>query len=150
MKRKNNKSNEFLTSVALIVIGLLFLIYKGGIISIAMSVIGVTLIALGIIDIIRNRVTVGIIKLVLAALVMLAGWLFIKLALYLLGAILLIVGVTELRSVLSVKYNETTNYIYDDDDYEDKYDLIYILVVKKIKAVQTFARLYLFFNLYST
>ena len=108
MKRKNNKSNEFLTSVALIVIGLLFLIYKGGIISIAMSVIGVTLIALGIIDIIRNRVTVGIIKLVLAALVMLAGWLFIKLALYLLGAILLIVGVTELRSVLSVKYKKLT------------------------------------------
>lgn len=26
--------------------------------------------------------------------------------------------------VLSVKYNETTNYIDDDDDYEDKYDLI--------------------------
>ena len=27
-------------------------------------------------------------------------------------------------NVLSVKYNETTNYIDDDDDYEDKYDLI--------------------------
>ncbi len=97
-----------MTAIALIVIGLLFMIYKGGIISIAMSLIGATLIVLGILDILHNRTTIGIIKLVLAALVMLAGWLFIKLALYILGAFLLVAGITQLRSVLSVKYKKVT------------------------------------------
>ena len=54
-KKKTKKSNDFLTAVALIVIGALFVIYKGGIISIAMSLIGITLIVLGIIDIIRTQ-----------------------------------------------------------------------------------------------
>jgi uncharacterized membrane protein HdeD (DUF308 family) len=108
MKRKNNKSNEFLTAIALIVIGVLFLFYKGEIISIAMSLIGATLIVLGILDILRKRTTLGVIKLVFAALVMLAGWLFIKLALYILGAFLLVAGITELRGVLGVKYKKYT------------------------------------------
>ena len=73
-----------------------------------MSLIGATLIVLGILDILHNRTTIGIIKLVLAALVMLAGWLFIKLALYILGAFLLVAGITQLRSVLSVKYKKIT------------------------------------------
>jgi uncharacterized membrane protein HdeD (DUF308 family) len=84
------------------------MIYKGGIISIAMSFIGATLIVLGILDMLHNRTTIGIIKLVLAALVMLAGWLFIKLALYILGAFLLVAGITQLRNVLSVKYKKIT------------------------------------------
>ena len=75
-KRKSNKSNELLTAIALILIGGLFIIYKGEVISIAMSLIGITLVVLGIIDILRARVFSGVVKLVFAALVVLAGWLF--------------------------------------------------------------------------
>ena len=107
-KRKNNKSNDLLTAAALILIGLLFIIYKGGIISLAMSLIGITLIVLGIIDIIKNRVVSGVIKLVFAALVMLAGWLFITLALYVLGAFLLVAGVTQLVALSKVKVKKIT------------------------------------------
>ena len=107
-KRKNNKSNDLLTAAALILIGLLFIIYKGGIISLAMSLIGITLIVLGIIDIIKKRVVSGVIKLVFAALVMLAGWLFITLALYVLGAFLLVAGVTQLVALSKVKVKKIT------------------------------------------
>ena len=106
-KRKNN-SNEFLTAAALIIIGLMFLIFKGGVISIVMSLIGATLIVLGILDVIKKRVTSGVIKLVFAALVMLAGWLFITLALYVLGAFLLIAGVTQLASASKIKFKKLT------------------------------------------
>ena len=107
-KRKNNKSNDLLTAAALILIGLLFIIYKGGIISLAMSLIGITLIVLGIIDIIKKRVVSGVIKLVFSALVMLAGWLFITLALYVLGAFLLVAGVSQLVALSKVKLKKLT------------------------------------------
>ena len=107
-KRKNNKSNDLLTAAALILIGLLFIIYKGGIISLAMSLIGITLIVLGIIDIIKKRAVSGVIKLVFAALVMLAGWLFITLALYVLGAFLLVAGVSQLVALSKVKLKKLT------------------------------------------
>lgn len=107
-KKKTKKSNDFLTAVALIVIGALFVIYKGGIISIAMSLIGITLIVLGIIDIIRKSVASGVVKLVFAALVMLAGWLLVELALYILGAFLLIAGVMQLLALTKVKIKKIT------------------------------------------
>lgn len=107
-RKNNNRSNELLTAIALIVIGLLFIIYKGGIISIAMSLIGITLIVLGIIDIVKKRTVSGVVKLVFAALVMLAGWLFITLALYILGAFLLVAGVTQLVALSKTKIKKLT------------------------------------------
>lgn len=107
-RKNNNRSNELLTAIALIVIGLLFIIYKGGIISIAMSLIGITLIVLGIVDIVKKRTVSGVVKLVFAALVMLAGWLFITLALYILGAFLLVAGVTQLVALSKTKIKKLT------------------------------------------
>ena len=107
-KRKSNKSNELLTAIALILIGGLFIIYKGEVISIAMSLIGITLVVLGIIDILRARVFSGVVKLVFAALVVLAGWLFVTLALYVLGAFLLIAGITQLIALSKLKIKKMT------------------------------------------
>ena len=107
-KRKSNKSNELLTAIALILIGGLFIIYKGEVISIAMSLIGITLVGLGIIDILRSRVVSGVVKLVFAALVVLAGWLFVTLALYVLGAFLLIAGITQLIALSKLKIKKLT------------------------------------------
>ena len=107
-KNKNSKSNELLTAIALVVIGFLFILYKGGIISIAMSIIGITLIVLGILDVLKKRVIGGVVKFVFAALVMLAGWLFIKLALYVLGGFLLVAGVTQLVAISKIKFKKIT------------------------------------------
>lgn len=107
-RRKSNKSNELLTAIALILIGGLFIIYKGEVISIAMSLIGITLVVLGIIDILRARVFSGVVKLVFAALVVLAGWLFVTLALYVLGAFLLIAGITQLIAISKLKIKKLT------------------------------------------
>ena len=105
---KKRIGNEILTAVALILIGLMFMIYKGGIISIAMSLIGVTLIVLGVLDIIRKLVVSGVIKIVFALLVFAAGWLFVTLALYILGAFLLVAGISELYKLSKVKIKKYT------------------------------------------
>jgi uncharacterized membrane protein HdeD (DUF308 family) len=73
-----------------------------------MSLIGITLVVLGIIDILRARVFSGVVKLVFAALVVLAGWLFVTLALYVLGAFLLIAGITQLIAISKLKIKKLT------------------------------------------
>ena len=105
---KKFKGNEIFTAVALIVIGALFMIYKSEVISIAMSLIAFTLIALGIVDLVRKFTVSGVVKIVLGVLVLAAGWLFITLALYVLGAFLLIAGVTELYALTKVKIKKMT------------------------------------------
>lgn len=105
---KKIRGNEIITAVALIVIGALFMIYKSEIISIAMSLIGVTLIVLGVLDIVRKNTMSGIVKMVFGALVLAAGWLFVTLALYILGACLLVAGIGQLYRLSKIKVKKIT------------------------------------------
>ena len=105
---KKKIGNDLVTALALILIGALFMIYKSEVISIAMSIIGVTLIILGVVDSVRKFVVSGVVKIAFGVLVLAAGWLFITLALYILGAFLLIVGVSELYKLTKVKIKKMT------------------------------------------
>ena len=101
MKRKTESG--LITAAALIVVGALFIIFKGEVISITMSIIGIALVVLGVADMLKKYIVSGAIKLALGALVLVAGWLFISLALYVLGAFLLIAGVSDLYALTKLK-----------------------------------------------
>ena len=101
---KKLRGNEALTSLALVLIGALFMIFKGEVISIAMSLIGFTLIALGIYDIVRKFTMSGVVKIAFALLVMVAGWLLINLALYILGAFLFVAGAWQLYALWNMRF----------------------------------------------
>ncbi len=105
---KKIRGNEIFTAASLIAIGALFMIYKSEIISIAMSLIGVTFIVTGIIDLLRKLTMSGVIKIVIGALVLVAGWLFITLALYILGACLLVAGISDICRLSAVKLKKMT------------------------------------------
>ena len=102
------KGNDLLTSIALIAVGGLFIIYKSEVISIVMSLIGCTLLALGIIDLVRRFTASGIVKIVFGAFILVAGWLLVALALYVLGAILILAGAIQLYGIFSFKIKEFT------------------------------------------
>ena len=105
---KKKIGNDLITALALIIIGALFMIYKSEVISIAMSIIGLTLIVLGVVDALRKFVVPGVVKIAFGILVLAAGWLFITLALYILGAFLLVAGVAELYKLTKVKIKKIT------------------------------------------
>ena len=107
-KMKQIRNNEIFTAIALMAIGALFMIFKGEIISIAMTLVGVTLIVLGVVDLLHRFTVSGIVKIALGALVLAAGWLFITLALYILGAFLLIAGVTDISRISKIKVKKMT------------------------------------------
>ena len=93
---KNFNSNKLISALLTMIVGILFLIWKGGIVSIAMTVAGVLLIVSAVLNLIRKNYTSGVISAVFGVLVLVFGWLFVTVALYILAAILLIYGILQL------------------------------------------------------
>ena len=97
------RGNGLATAVTLMLIGILFIIFKSDIISITMSLIAAVLILMGVFSIVRKNVVSGVIKIVLGGLVLAAGWLVVEVALYIFAAILLIAGLIDLYRLSKIK-----------------------------------------------
>lgn len=80
-----------ITAIVAIVVGLLFLILKGEVISIALTVLAVGAVAMGIYKLIKKETQVGITAIVIGAVVGLCGWLFVNVTLIVI-AVLMILG----------------------------------------------------------
>ncbi len=102
MKKIKNQ-NTFITAAAYIAIGILFMILRGGVISIAMTVLGVLLIVSAVSDFIKKEMPSAIVKAVVGIVVLVAGWAFVSLALYIMAAILLALSAVDLYRILSRK-----------------------------------------------
>lgn len=89
--------NAILTSVLYAVVGLLLIILKGGSLGILMTIVGVLLIALGVIDVVKNKQTVkGIIEAVIGVAIIVCGWVVADIVLLVLGVVLIVKGALEL------------------------------------------------------
>ena len=97
MKKVN--SARLLSAVLTILVGVLFLLWKGAVVSVAMTVIGVLLIVSAIMSLVRKNYTACVISAVFGALIIGFGWLFLSVALYVLAAILLIYGILLLIEI---------------------------------------------------
>ena len=95
------KKEKLIAAAIAIALGILFIVLKSDIINISMTVIGVTLIIFGVIDIVKDsKVAIGIIKIVIAALLIIFGWVWTLAVLYLLGGALIIAGILLLYELL--------------------------------------------------
>ena len=93
------KYEKVVTACLTLAMGVLLLVLKGNFISILMSILGVGLIALGIIDLVGRLIPSAVIKLVCGVFVIVCGWIVVSAVLYVVAAILLVFG------VLCVYYN---------------------------------------------
>ncbi len=94
------KTEKIIAAISTMLFGVLFLVLKGEMISVLMTVLGVALVVFGVMDLVFARVVAGVIKLVSALLVVLFGWVFVSAVLYLLGALVLIVGILTLYDLI--------------------------------------------------
>ena len=94
MKIKN--SSNLISAILTTAMGVLFIIKKLDVISIAMTVFGVLLIVQAVLDVIAKDVTSCVIKAVVGVAIILFGWLFIEIATYVLAIALLIYGILRL------------------------------------------------------
>ena len=95
-KLKLSTDNIF-TCIFYAVVGILLLVLQGGSLGILMTIVGVLLIVLGIIDIAKKKdVTKGIIELIVGILVIVFGWLIADIVLLVFGVLLIVKGVMEI------------------------------------------------------
>ncbi len=96
-------SEKIVSAIITMGLGVLLLILKGDFISILMTIAGVSLIVLGVLDIFRNFVPPAVVKIVVGALIILCGWVIVEVVLYIVAAILLIVGILLLYDKVKKK-----------------------------------------------
>ena len=80
--------------------GILFVVMKGEIISVALTLLGVCAIVLGIMDLTEHRMTGGLLKIISGATISLLGWAFVHIALTIISLVLIAYGLFQLASNL--------------------------------------------------
>ena len=100
MAKTKKLPNNLIVALATIVLGVLFIVLKGEVVSIAMTVLGVALIIAGVIDIVNKLTTEGVIKAVLGVALLVCGWTLVSLALYIMAAVLLIYGILLMIEII--------------------------------------------------
>ena len=98
------KQNKLVSAALTIALGVLFILLKGQVVSIAMTVLGVALIVLAVLDLTHNLITPAVVKAVVGVVVLVFGWAFISVALYIMGALLLIYGVLQVISAFRAAF----------------------------------------------
>lgn len=104
-------TSSLITAILTIVIGVLFVALKGGVIGIAMTVLGVGLIVWAVLDIIDKNNTPGIIKLVVGIVVIVFGWTLASIVLYVMAALLLVYAIYQLYELVTNKVKDVVKFI---------------------------------------
>lgn len=105
------KSDKLLTGLFTIVLGVLFIVLKGEVVSIGMTIMGVALIISSILDLIRKQGRQSIIKLVIGAVVIVFGWTLVSAALYIMAAVLLINSVMQISTIAKMTKGFNLSYL---------------------------------------
>ena len=90
-------TNNIIACAVYGVIGLLLVILRSGSLGVLMTIVGALLIALGIIDIVKNKdTTKGVIEAVIGLVIIVCGWVIADVVLLIFGVLLIVKGIMEL------------------------------------------------------
>jgi len=87
------RSEKITVAIVTMVVGVLLIAMRDSFIGIIMSVAGVALIALGILDVFNRLIPPAVVKGVAGALIIICGWVLVEAVLYIVAALLLISGI---------------------------------------------------------
>lgn len=94
-----DKKESMMTSIISIVLGLLLIVMKGEIISLALTVLGVAVLVSAGVDFANKWMNTGIVKAVIGVCILVFGWVFVNLALYILAAAIIIMGLLQISNI---------------------------------------------------
>ena len=87
------KSEKIITAILTMVFGILLIIMQDNFIGILMTIAGICLIVLGVVDIFQRFIPPAVIKIVSGILIIVCGWVLVEAILYVIAALLLIAGI---------------------------------------------------------
>ena len=94
-----NKKDQLMSAVLSIILGLLLIIMKNKVINITIAVFGIAILISATIDFINKLINIGIVKAVVGVCVLFFGWMFVNLALYIVAAAILIMGLLQIVNI---------------------------------------------------
>ncbi len=97
------------TAIALIVIGVLFCIFKSDMLSILFTVVGVVLICVGIIELLNKLYVESAVEIAVGIVVITCGWTILDITLLVIGIVAIIYGI-YLFATLIPKYKNMKGY----------------------------------------
>ncbi len=97
------KNNRYVTGAFAIALGVLFIAAQNKVIQITLSVLGAALLIMAIIDFVNKETVKAAFLAVGGVSVVVFGWVFIDLALYLIAAFLLLIGIIQLILLFKIK-----------------------------------------------
>ncbi len=109
MAKKKINDQALINAIALIVLGILFCIFRAGMINVLLTIVGVVLIGLGVYDIVKKKYIPAVIEIILGIAVIVCGWLILEIALLVLGIGLVLYSVYEI--VMIVKNFNKKNWM---------------------------------------
>lgn len=106
------KTSYLVSAAVKLAIGILFVILKAEVVGICITLLGVALLVMGIIDLVHSDIAGGVIKIVLAAAVTLIGWRLLEVALIVLGIVLLVNSILDIvKIILEAVKNKGANIL---------------------------------------
>ena len=103
------RSSQFVSALMTLILGVLFVILKGEVVGIALTVFGVVLIVTAVLELIRKNIVSGIIKAILGIAVLSFGWMLLDIALLVIGIVLIVFGVLELVKRIVAIFKKSKN-----------------------------------------
>ena len=93
-------SSKWLFPILAIVLGVLFIVLKGTVMNIMLTVLGVVLIVAAVLDLLQKQYVPCAIKAVIGIIIIVFGWTLTSVALYVMSAILLVYGILQLYEAI--------------------------------------------------
>ena len=95
--------NKLVSAALTLLLGILLIVLKGGVIKIALTILGIALIVLAVLDLLNKQLVPCVVKGVIGIAVIALGWALIKFAHIVLAVALIAYGVLQLYELLSGK-----------------------------------------------
>ena len=90
------KYSSLITAILMLLAGILLIVCKSSVLSWAITIIGVLLIVMSVIDLIDHNYTMFVVRAVLGILLIVLGWTLVSVLFWVFGAILLVYGILQL------------------------------------------------------
>lgn len=103
MAKKLKISDNTVAAILYILVGVLFCIFRAGMLSWLLTAAGIVFIVMGVLDILKKNLVNGIVEAVIGVVILVGGWAFVNVALIIFGALLVIKGVLDLLAAIKAK-----------------------------------------------
>ena len=99
MAYKKSNSN-IMSALMYIILGVLFCVFKAGVLNWLMTIAGALFIVFGVLDLVKGSTTSGVINIAIGAVILLGGWFFLEVVLLVFGILLAVKGTIALINAL--------------------------------------------------